>query len=156
MTAVRSFVTDRLWASWFSSPPDYSDTTDKLITQSAVIPVNRPIATYTRPNEAGIWDEPTIGVFWSSDVYELVDGRYGVVIGSITTDAFRSTGVETGDYRHKPLFWLAFVEQNGQLFIDEFGGFCTGEWVYMDGEGSPVSTPLPDVPPTGTTAFCRP
>ena len=156
MTAFRSFVTDRLWATWTSSSPDYSGMTDKLITQSAVIPVNRPIATYSPPNEDDPREKPYVGVFWPSDVYELVDGRYGVVIGSITSDAFRSTGVETEDYRHQPLFWLAFVEQNGQLFIDEFGGFCTGEWVYMDGEGNPIATPMPNALPAGTTAFCRP
>ena len=129
---------------------------DDEITQNAIIPVNRPVITYTDVNETGVWsDFPSFEVFWPTDVYELIDGRYGVVIGSVSTDSFRQGSVDEDPFSDGTLTWVAFVEQDGQVFIDEIEWFCTGDWVHLDPDGNEVATPVVDEATNTSRIICR-
>jgi hypothetical protein len=115
-----------------------SDAVSLEITQSAPIPVNRPIPTYLFKGS-----RDSIEGFNAGDVFKFFDGRYGAIIGSVSTSAFREGG-DPGTWEDGLLTFVAFVEQDGQLFIDEYQTFCTGEWKSEEGyvwfEGTPTTS----------------
>lgn len=88
---------------------------------SGTLPVNRPLTMK--------WD-PVHGIGYPSfapgDVYQLTDGRYGVIIGSISTAQLQSLapGAEVETELLPRMTWVAFVEIDGDLYIDEYVSFC--------------------------------
>lgn len=150
--AILSYRTnnDEMDVSEMLRGPDNKESTDgayasrdEEIVQNAIMPVNRPVATYNFSGEGTPWGS-YIRVFWPSDVYELIDGRYGVVIGTTSTEVFREGATGDDPFDEGILTWVAFVEQDGQVFIDEVETFCIGEWLLADGDGNPIATPVPD------------
>jgi hypothetical protein len=126
-------VSDRIGNGW---------TIDRQITSEMVIPVNRPLINFQVSENFLSDGSASIPIFLPGDVYELVDGRYGVVIGSVSSEAFREGRTGSDPFAQTLLTFVGFEEQNGQLFIDEIRDFCTGAWLALDANGQPTSTPM--------------
>jgi hypothetical protein len=99
--------------------------------QHGALPLNRPVVEIVNP----ITGE-SLPSFLPGDVYELSDGRYGVVIGSISTDQLVGSGSASSENEEGVwLTFLAFVEVDGYLLIDEYTSLCV---------------PVPALPPAET------
>jgi hypothetical protein len=83
------------------------------------LPVNRPLTME--------WD-PVNGIGYPSfvpgDLYHLTDGRYGVILGSISTAQLQSLAPGAEVELLPWMTWVAFVEIDGDLYIDEYVSFC--------------------------------
>ncbi|MGN6484735.1 MAG: hypothetical protein ACTHMX_10040 [Thermomicrobiales bacterium] len=55
-------------------------------------------------------------IFLPGDVYQLPDGRYGAMIGTVSTAALQNLDVLTAN---DILSFVAFVEQDGHYYVDE-------------------------------------
>ncbi|MGN6030123.1 MAG: hypothetical protein ACTHQE_00530, partial [Thermomicrobiales bacterium] len=55
-------------------------------------------------------------IFLPSDVYQLPDGRYGAMIGTVSSAALQDLDVLTAN---DILSFVAFVEQDGHYYVDE-------------------------------------
>jgi hypothetical protein len=77
--------------------------------------------------------------FQPGDVYRLPDDRYGVVYGTITTEMMQ-TGQPT-DFNDGYLWFLAFEEYDGALYIDEHFPFCVGDKTRLLNEDGTVAMP---------------
>lgn len=85
-----------------------------------VLPLNRPLVEVE--DRATGYRMPT---FAPGDVFLLSDGRYAVVMGTVTTAQL--VGLLPGNEARNEivsLTFVAFVEENGHLLIDQYLGFC--------------------------------
>ncbi len=69
----------------------------------------------------------TTDFFLAGDVYALPDGRYAAIIGGVSTHMLR-TGqpIRSGDGE---LYFVAFADQDGALFVDETFTICPSDFV---------------------------
>lgn len=96
---------------------------EKLIEQNFPLSVNRPNRHMPIEEVDGIRNITDVQVFDASGVFYLPDGRYGAVIGSISTAILQNPKA----YGHDSIvFFIAFVEVDGRYFIDEFVPVFTG------------------------------
>lgn len=80
------------------------------------MPVNQPVDIAMPPMTAGDELRYTSPLFAPSDVYLLPDGRYGAVVGSMSTAALSDpNAVTSNDFSR----FFAFVEVEGRYYIDE-------------------------------------
>lgn len=81
-----------------------------------------------------VWEGYPYSLWNNADVYLLGDGRYGMAMGKLTTDIVRDPSMALSqDY----LWFVAFVEENGQLYIDEsFYAFSGDPSLYSYGQMS--------------------
>lgn len=63
-----------------------------------------------------IWQDYPRSQWKDAEVYVLSDGRYGMAMGKLTTDIIRDPSTAR---LQDSLRFVAFVEENGQLYIDE-------------------------------------
>lgn len=103
------------------------------------LPLNRPRVVFdfgTYPNTR------STDAFSPGDVFQLPDGRYGVVTGTISTEMLQN-GPALAPY-DSWLNFIAFLEVDGTLYIDEMFPFCVGEEVLTALDGEVWATPLAD------------
>jgi hypothetical protein len=92
----------------------------EALVQHGTLLLNRPLVDIVNPVTG-----ERLPSFESGDVYALTDGRYGVVIGSISTEQLVGSGSTSPDNEEGiSLTFLAFVESDGYLLIDEYTSFC--------------------------------
>lgn len=106
------------------------------------LPVNSPPnLTSSDPSAGG--SQYGVATFSPSDVYLLPDGRYGAMIGTISTAGLRTPDVLTSTDR---LSFVAFVEKDGRYYIDE-------EILVLapDTQRPIIDPPLSDTPRTEVT-----
>lgn len=124
--AMRTYFSDRLLYDhlYGSLSPEQQADLDTYRCQSRIdailetfpLPVNQPkdyAVASLLPN--GDIDELAF-TFSPADVYLMPDGRYGVVMGTVTTAALDDPNAVTPD---DFLTFIAFVEEDGRYFIDE-------------------------------------
>lgn len=79
-----------------------------------------------------IWQGYPRSQWIHADVYLLGDGRYGMAMGKLTTEIIRDPSMAL---EQDSLRFVAFVEQNGQLYIDEsFLAFTGDPSLYSHGQ----------------------
>ena len=113
-----------------------ADNPSDEILESFPLPLNRDINTAIAVGDGAFFTE----VFTAGEVYELPDGRYGAILGSISTQMLvEQRPVREGD---GAMMFVAFWPEDGQLYIDEMLGLCVPGLV-------PFSIPA-DATPVGT------
>jgi hypothetical protein len=119
-------------------PADTLEQASDEILRSFPLPINRPSTIYWFPGT-------TFGVqvFSPGDVYELTDGRYGVMLGTTSITTLRNPPEDIVD-SEKNLTFVAFVKIDGRFYIDEYVAICMGIPGSATMEGTPVPTPVPD------------
>lgn len=97
-----------------------AETSINSILNTGTLPLNRPIEETEFSVEGELQQ-----TFVPGDVYELADGRYGVVMGTISSTQL--AGPVSDDVSDGGGIWLAFiafVPTQDYLLIDEFLTFC--------------------------------
>ena len=153
--AVRSLVTDRQWNALFGSPANLPPTPpDDVVLRSAVITLNSPRIIIVDSQGPG-WSGGYV-VFDPRQVYELVDGRFGVMFGIVSSEDFSPFEAGEPNQGNRLLIWVAFAEQDGILFIDEMRSICTADRVNLESEGQSVATPDAEgMPASGSQPGCQ-
>lgn len=132
--AMTSYLSDRMqYVTFLGNHPERSPDElaaanafghAELLTQGA-LPLNRPLVEVWIPEIGGGFPS-----FNAGDLQLLADGRYGVVIGTISTEELQwlHSPSESEAARDVPplqfLIWVAFADVEGQLLIDEYATFC--------------------------------
>jgi hypothetical protein len=124
--AMRSYFSDRLLYDhmYGSLTPEQQKALDAYrcepridtILERFPLPVNQPNDYAVKSLLANGDIDELAGVFSPSDVYLMPDGRYGVVMGSVSTAALTDPNAVT---RNDWLTFVAFVEVDGKYYIDE-------------------------------------
>jgi len=86
---------------------------DELLS-SFPLPVNRTMTFAVQNVEPD--HQNARAIFLPSDVYQLPDGRYGAMIGTVSSAALQDLDVLTED---DFLSFVVFVEQDGHYYVDE-------------------------------------
>jgi len=121
---MQTFLTDRMRILWdyIHANPTYRGeiaaytcrpVADELLA-SFPLPVNRSVSfalDTVEPNH-----QNAQAIFLPGDVYQLPDGRYGAMIGTVSTAALQNLDVLTAN---DMLSFVAFVEQDGHYYVDE-------------------------------------
>lgn len=83
----------------------------------------------------------TTDFFLAGDVYALPDGRYAAIIGTVSTHMLR-TGqpIRSGD---GGLYFVAFADQDGALFVDERFTICPSDFA-LDAEEAGTASSVMD------------
>jgi hypothetical protein len=160
--ALTSYLSDRMqYVSFLGSHPERAP--DELVAANAfghaelitygALPLNRPLVEVWNPEIGGGFPS-----FSPGDLQLLADGRYGVVIGTISTEELQWLHAPSGPQAASDvpplqfLVWVAFVEVEGQLLIDEYVTFCPTPLAAL--EATPASAdPYPEAQ---RLANCRP
>lgn len=112
-----------------------ADNPSDEIIEGFPLPVNRDINRAIAVGDDAFFRE----VFMVGEVYELPDGRYGAILGSISTQML----VEQRPVRESDgaMTFVAFWPEDGQLYIDELLGLCVPGLVpvEMPADATPVS-----------------
>lgn len=84
----------------------------------------------------------TTDFFLAGDVYALPDGRYAAIIGGVSTRMLR-TGqpIRSGDGE---LYFVAFADQDGTLFVDETFTICPSDFA-LDAQEAGTAPSIPDL-----------
>lgn len=113
-----------------------ADNPSDEILESFPLPVNRDIDRLIAVADNSFF----VDVFMVGEVYQLPDGRYGAILGSISTQML----VEGRPVRDSDgiLTFVAFWPEDGQLYIDEMLGLCVPGLIplEMPADATPVST----------------
>jgi hypothetical protein len=106
------------------------------IMETFPLPVNQPrdYAIMSLLPVTGEIDE-LAQVFTPSDVYLLPDGRYGAIIGTVTTAALDDPDAVTRDDH---LLFIAFVEADGRYYIDEIFTVFALDMDFPDGRNGTI------------------
>lgn len=80
------------------------------------LPLNQPLDEALISSTVDNLPRVTTLAFAPSDVYQLPDGRFGAIMGSVSTAALIDPTTATQDDQ---LTFIAFVEQDGRYLIDE-------------------------------------
>ncbi|MGC4190805.1 MAG: hypothetical protein QM589_06535 [Thermomicrobiales bacterium] len=149
---MQTFLTDRMRIYWndVHAAPTYQEdirayicrpVADELL-ESFPLPVNQPVTAAlqnVKPDHQNA--QP---IFLPTDVYQLPDDRFGVMMGSISTASLRNPDVLTGsDW----LSFVAFVEQDGHYYVDED--------IVVLGTGDPIIDPPPSATPRTEITYHR-
>lgn len=114
---------------------DWSAFDPNWVIQSGSLPLNRPTVHATAETIGG-----TFQTFSPGDVYQLSDGRYGVVVGSISTILLAASQPESNlipdpDNNAALLHLVAFTESGGYYLIDEYQSICVVPIVAKEKDG---------------------
>lgn len=103
------------------------------------MPVNEPVDIAMPPVTADVGLEYTSAIFAPSDVYLLPDGRYGAIVGSMSTAALADPNAVTDDDFSR---FFAFVEVDGRYYIDELFTIMAPDldWSTRFGRNGSIST----------------
>jgi hypothetical protein len=121
---MQSYLTDRMriyWDTFHTLPTGLErfqtyicrPVADELLA-SFPLPVNRSVAFATQ--NVVPQHQNAQAIFLPGDVFQLPDGRYGAMIGTVSTAALQDLDVLTED---DFLSFVAFVEQDGHYYVDE-------------------------------------
>lgn len=112
-----------------------TDNPSDEIIENFPLPVNRDIDRLIAVADNSFF----INTFMVGEVYQLPDGRYGAIMGSISTQML----VEQRPVRESDgvMTFIAFWPEDGQLYIDEMLGLCVPGLVplEMPADATPVS-----------------
>jgi hypothetical protein len=96
------------------------------------LPVNQPLDSALLTSTVDNLPRVTTLAFAPSDVYLLPDGRFGAIIGAVSTAALMNPASATQDDH---LTFVAFVEQDGRYLVDE-------EFVVFSGVAEQTANPF--------------